>query len=122
MQVNKVNKFAELDRFEVVKFQILMHCYFNKIQLSTSSLDMLTWLAIWGKSELRIFCTSIRELNIFSNAQSVANNINERESELLIIKTGKSKKQIEISKDLKIVTQGNILVEVKTLYREPTQS
>ena len=43
--VNQVQKKVKMSKWDVVKFQILTHCYINKITMSESDLDCLTLLS-----------------------------------------------------------------------------
>ncbi len=43
--VNKVNKKVKMSKDEVIKYQILTHCFLNNIQISKSDLNCLSELA-----------------------------------------------------------------------------
>ena len=57
--VNKVEKKAKMSRDDVIKYQILTHCFFNDIQISNSDLQCLCELAKCGTRELTLFCEDI---------------------------------------------------------------
>ena len=38
--VNKVEKKVKMSKDEIIKYQILTHCFLNNIQISKSDLDM----------------------------------------------------------------------------------
>lgn len=115
--VNQVQKRVKLNKWQVVKYQILTHCYLNNIVLSNSDLDCLTLLALNQPMELSIFCldASSEEDSIFKSAQSVRNSLNKSEKYKLIIK---SKKQISLNPNLKIQIKGNILLDYKFFASE----
>ena len=46
--VNQVQKKVVMSKNDVIKYQILTHCYINKITVSESDLDCLTLLSIIG--------------------------------------------------------------------------
>ena len=113
--VNKVQKSGYMDLWNIVKFQINLHCNLNNIIISDSDIECLTLLAINGESELTAFCNAACEMDernrdntlsyekeIFKTPQSVRNSINKIENIGLINKRGKSKKKISIINDLKI--------------------
>ena len=50
--VNQVDKRVKMSGWQIVKYQILTHCYLYNIQVSESDLDCLTLLAIEGDQEL----------------------------------------------------------------------
>lgn len=132
--VNKVQKSGYMDLWNIVKFQINLHCNLNNIIISDSDIECLTLLAINGESELTAFCNAACETDernrdntlsyekeIFKTPQSVRNSINKIENIGLINKRGKSKKKISIINDLKIQSEGNIYVEVKFIRKDESQ-
>jgi hypothetical protein len=54
--VNKVNIKAKVSKDEVIKYQILTHCFLNNITISNSDLECLCELAKKGMKELTEFC------------------------------------------------------------------
>jgi len=116
--VNQVDKRVRMDRWDIVKFQLLTHCYLFKIQVSESDLDCLTLLAINGEQELTSFCNIAHDEKIFSSTQSVRNCLTKAEKKKLIKKEGKNKKKIYIHPDLKVHAKGNILLDYKFLSVE----
>ena len=54
--VNQVQKKVIMSRKDIIKFQILTHCYINRITLSDSDLECLTLLSVIGPIELSSFC------------------------------------------------------------------
>jgi hypothetical protein len=111
--VNQVQKRVKMSKWEVVKFQILTHCYINKITLSNSDLDCLTLLSFNEPIELTNFCydASSEEEPIFKSSQTVRNSLNKSEKNNLIIKDISNKKLIKLNPNLKIQTQGIILLD-----------
>jgi hypothetical protein len=118
--VNQVQKRVKMPKWEVVKFQILTHCYINRITMSESDLDCLTLLSFNQPIELTSFCydASSEEEPIFKSAQTVRNCINKAEKIGLVIKDVVNKKQILINPNLKIQTEGIILLDYKFLSNE----
>lgn len=120
--VIQVDKKVKLDKFEIIKFQILTYCFLSNIIISVSELTCLSMLAIEGEQELNSFCQKTHNLSIFKSSQTVRNTISKAEKNNLVIKEGKSKKKIKINPELKIQTEGNILLDYKFLAIEATQS
>lgn len=116
--VNQVEKRVKLSKWEIVKYQLLTHCYLYKIGMSDSDLNCLTLLAISGESELTSFCNKAFEKNIFSSIQSVRNCLAKAEKRKMIVKEGKNKKKISIHPDVKLHADGNILLDYKFLSVE----
>lgn len=120
--VTQIEKRVRMDNWDIVKYQILTHCYLQKIILSEADLDCLTFLAVLGEIELTNFCTKAADRKIFQSPQTVRNALNKAESRSLITKEGKSKKRISIHPDLKIQTSGNILLDYKFLALETAKN
>ena len=133
--VKKVQKVGHMNLWEIVKFQVHLHCHLNKINISESDLESLTLLAINGESELSAFCNAAcepderdrdlmlpHEREIFKTPQSVRNSINKLDNMGLIEKKGKSKKKISVNPLLQIQSEGNIFVEVKFLRDESKEA
>ena len=116
--VNQIEKRVRMDNWDIVKYQILTHCYLQKIILSEADLNCLTFLAMLGETELTQFCSAAADKKIFQSSQTVRNALNKAESKNLITKEGKSKKRISIHPDLKVQTNGNILLDYKFLSLE----
>jgi len=119
--VNQIDKKAKLNRWEIVQYQIITHCYINKISISEADLNCLTYLAIEGDQELSSFCQKAFSKNIFSSIQSVRNSLRKMEKKNLLIKEGKNKKKIFINPEMKVCSVGNILLDFKFAYVAETQ-
>jgi hypothetical protein len=122
--VNQVQKKVKMPKWDVVKFQILTHCYVNHITVSESDLNCLTLLSFNQPIELTHFCydASAEEESIFKSPQTVRNCINKAEKSKLVVKDGSNKKMIMLNPDLKIQTQGTVLLDFKFLGYESQES
>jgi hypothetical protein len=115
--VNQVQKRVKMPKWDIVKFQILTHCYVNHITMSDSDLNCLTLLSFNQPIELTHFCydASAEDEKIFKSSQTVRNSLNKSEKNNLIIKDDNNKKLIMLNPSLKIQTQGKILLDYKFL-------
>jgi hypothetical protein len=115
--VNQVQKRVKMPKWEIVKFQILTHCYINRIAMSESDLNCLTLLCFNEPIELTHFCydASSEEDWIFKSPQTVRNCINKAEKNKLVIRDSENKKLIMVNPDLKIQTEGTLLLDYKFL-------
>lgn len=112
--VNQVQKRIRMSKNDIIKYQILTHCYINRIQVSSSDLECLTLLAILGPIELTSFCyDAFEEYEIFKSSQTVRNCINKFEKKNIVNKDSLNKKIILINPNVKIQTKGNILLDFK---------
>jgi hypothetical protein len=120
--VNQVDKKVMIDKKEIVKYQIVTHCFLSYVHLSEAELDCLTYLAINGEQELTTLCNIIHDRKIFSSAQSARNCLTKLEKKGMIVKEGKNKKKIAINPILNVHSKGNILLNFKFLSIEPKES
>jgi hypothetical protein len=119
--VNQVDKRVRMSTWQIVKYQVLTHCYLLDIQVSEADLNCLTLLALEGEQELTQFCNKAFERKIFSSTQSVRNCLTKLEKKSLIKKQGKNKKKIYVHPDMKVTSSGNILLDYKFLALETAQ-
>lgn len=122
--VNQVQKRVKMSKWDVVKFQILTHCYINRITMSESDLNCLTLLSFNEPIELTNFCldASAEEEWIFKSPQTVRNSINKAEKNGLVIKDPNNKKLIKLNPNLKIQTSGTVLLDYKFLGHDTEES
>ena len=120
--VNKVDKRVKMSKDDIIKYQILTHCFLNDIQISNSDLECLCELAKCGTKELTHFCEDISKKEIFKSAQSCRNALTKAEKKKLIIKNGSNKKTISLNPDMNIQIEGTILLDYKILGIETEES
>lgn len=120
--VNQIDKKARMSKWDIVKYQILTHCYINKISVSEADLNCLTYLALEGDQELTSFCNKAHLKEIFSSIQSVRNCLTKAEKKNLIKKEGKNKKKIYLNPEMRIYSKGTILLDFKFLSVETQES
>lgn len=120
--VNKVDKRVRLDKWGVVKYQLVTYCFLSFIQLSNAELNCLTYLALEGEQELTSFCNIIYDKKIFSSPQSARNCLAKLEKKGMIVKEGKNKKKIIMNPALNIYSNGNVLLDFKFISLETTES
>jgi hypothetical protein len=113
--VNQVEKRVKMNTWEIIKYQILTHCYLNKIQVSDADLECLTLLSVLGEQELTTFCTEVHNRKIFRSPQTVRNALSKAEKKHLIVKEGRTKKRIHINPRISVQTAGNIMLDYKFL-------
>ena len=121
--VNQVQKRVKMPKWDIVKLQILTHCYINRIAMSESDLNCLTLLSFNEPIELTHFCydASAEEDWIFKSPQTVRNCINKAEKNGLVSKDPDNKKLIRLTPELKIQTKGTVLLDYKFLSNDPQE-
>ena len=60
-KVNVVNKQVRMDLNDIIRYQLITHCYINRIVLSELDYECLTNLGLLGESELTEFCTMMAD-------------------------------------------------------------
>jgi hypothetical protein len=109
MIVNQVSKKVKMSKGDIVKYQLLTHCYLERITVSNADLDCLTMLAFNGEIELTEFCNYASDEGIFKTPQSVRN---------AVIKNGKGRKMIRLATFLNVQAKGNVLLDYKFVSLE----
>jgi hypothetical protein len=122
--VNQVQKRVRMPKWDVVQFQILTYCFINRISINDSDLNCLTLLSFNQPIALTDFCydASSEEGWIFKSPQTVRNAINKAEKQNLVVKDVKNKKMIALNPDIKIQTEGTILLDYKFLGNDSEES
>ena len=122
--VNQVKKQVQMPKWDLVKYQILTHCYINRITVSDSDLNCLTLLSFNEPVELTSFCydASSEESWIFKSPQTVRNCINKAIKKDLVVKDSNNKKVITLNPTIKVQTEGTILLDFKFLAHDSKES
>jgi len=114
IEVIEWKKALTMNKTEIIRFQLMVHCYVQKIpNISPALLDCLTLLGQQGGTGLISFCETLTEKGIFQSIQSSRNAIARLQERKLVVKEGKNKKKILLNPELKIQNSGNVLVDIK---------
>ena len=114
-KVTKISKKIRTSLDQTLKYQILTHCFFSDIQISSADLNCLALLGMLGEHELTDFCKIAVTNDVFKSPQSARNAVNKAAKKGLITKNGKSKKSILLSKNIEIQKNGLVLLDFKIL-------
>jgi hypothetical protein len=115
-QANLVHKKVQMGHRDIIKYQLITHCFMNKVQLSSNELDCLTLLGAYGEHELSEFCNVAVTEKIFKTSQTVRNFLTKACNAKLVLKDGTNKKKISLVKELNIQTTGNIVLDFKIFH------
>ena len=115
-QANLVQKKVKMGHRDIIKYQLLTHCFMNDVQLSNNELECLTLLGAFGDYELSEICNIAVTKKIFKTAQSVRNFLTKATRINLVVKKGSNKKEIKLNDTLSIQTDGNIVLDYKIVY------
>ena len=115
-EANLVTKKVRMGHRDIIKYQLVTHCFTNQIQLSSNELNCLTLLGAYGECELAEFCNSTVEEKIFKTSQTVRNFLTKACKLKLVKKNGTNKKKITLRTNLQVQTKGNIILDFKLFY------
>jgi len=114
----QINKVVQLDRFEIVKYQLMHYCFMNKMRINETELNCLSVLGEVGPKKLSDFLSIVASRHILGNTASVSNCLNKLAHTKLYIKSGANKKIIQLNPELEIVVEGGILINLKLIKIE----
>lgn len=117
-KVDLVDKKISMDKSEIIRFQIMTHCYIHGISITDSDLECLTLLGTEESFEQSEFFKLAIEKGIFKTPQTVRNSLRKAREYNLISKEGDWKKVVFLNPNLGIKTKGNILLNYKILHIE----
>lgn len=120
--VNLIQKKVSMNIPEIVRFQLMLHCYLKDLTISGADLDCFAALADQGEVELTEFCIEVSANGIFKSPQSVRNCIARAEKLGIVTKSGKGRKKILINPALKVQTKGDIVLDLKAYHIDTTQT
>lgn len=106
-----------ISRDTIIRFQLMMHCYFSGIRITDDNLKILTLLAIEGRYELKEFVDLIVKKKLSGSTEGIRTVLRDIQRKGLIIKEGGYRKVIRLHPDMKIQTEGNVMVDIKLLSR-----
>lgn len=107
-----------LNKFEIVRYQILHYLFINNLRLGEGELNCLTFLGVCGKIRLTEYCILAVEKGYMGHTVAVNNVLTKLHDKKLLVKEGGGKKIIFIAPSLKIQAEGNILINIKLVKLE----
>ena len=113
MAAIKIEKKVQLNKFEIIKYQLIHYCFIEKIKLSHTEVDCLAFLGELGKIRLSEFGKKAADRGILGNAISVNNCLSKLEGRGLFIKSEGGKKMIFLNPKLEIKSEGTIILDLK---------
>lgn len=121
MEAIKVDKVVRLNKLEIIRYQLMHHCFMKKIRLSDSELSCLSLLGQLGQvrlSEFNKIASSKAGGNILGSPIAIASCLSKIERTGLFVKKNNGKKVIFLNPDLNIQTEGNIIINLKLVKLE----
>ena len=130
-----ITKKVRMGLDDVIRYQLMTHCFVNHIILSRAEIDCLTILGRLGNYELSEFCLlpdvsdellknkmgkeynkNQHKAGVFVSAQTVRNFIKKAYDNELVRKKGTSRKKIQVNPDLNMIFDGTIVLDYKLAH------
>lgn len=125
MDLTRVTKKIRVSEYDCVKYQVITELVFlRKEHLIPTDIEFLSYLGVWGPTELRKFCADaarqsypeMKPEEIATREQNVRNRLVKLEKRGIILKEKrKNKNVIKLNPDLNIVLNGNTLLDYNVL-------
>lgn len=131
MEVHRIQKKLRVTPYDLVKYQIMTEVmFFGKEHLIPSDMELLTLLALWGPTDLVVFCNkaalhlypNIKPHEIAVRSQNVRNRVVKLEKRGLIQKNKEGKKVIQIDDKIILASKGNVLLDYNILALETSKA
>lgn len=118
--INKIKKEVQLDKKDIIEFQLLTHSFLRKEanHLNKSELACLSLLSLCGSEELSRFCLLVKQHNIYASEQSARNALTKLERKSYISCKGKRHRIVELHPDIQLQVKGNILLDYQFAHIE----
>lgn len=113
-----INEQVPMSLLDIIRFQINMHCFINKVRLSPAQQDCLALLGLYGEINMSDFCEQVVTEDIFGNVQTTRNFITKCVKEELVVRSGLGNKIVSLNSSLKILNAGTILLNLKVYHHE----
>jgi len=122
IKVTTVDRLVSMSLHDIVRWQISNHCFAENIKTSPNELKTLALLSEWGEINFSDFCQQVSDKGIYSNPQTVRNFILKCIKSKLVVRKGKGLKVIEMSDEIEILSEGNIVINMKIYHAEKQES
>ncbi len=122
MSVIKVEKIIKLNKIEIIRYQLMHHCFIKKIKISDTELSCLALLGEVGEIRLSEFNKIAAKKGILGSPIAVSSCLSKIERSGLFVKKNNGKKVIFLNPELHIQTEGNIIIDLKLIKLEQANS
>lgn len=110
----------QMEREAIIRFQVIVYCYMNglingKHSLTSNEIDAMTLIGLMGKSDLTGICEQLSQYKVCGTVGSARNLLTKMQDKKMIYKekAGGRVKIVYLNPDMKICTEGNILLDIK---------
>ena len=122
IQVTTIDKLVSLSLHDIVRFQISNYCFTEGLKISPNELITLSYLGEWGEMNISDFCQQVVDENVYGNPQTVRNFLLKCIKSGLVVRHGIGDKIISISETVGLLSEGNIVINMKVYHAEKQES
>ena len=122
IKVTTVDKLISMTLEDIIRFQISNYFFNKDIKISPNELKTLAYLSMWGEINLSDFCQQVSDSGIYGNPQTVRNFMLKCIKTDLVERKGKGLKTIAMSESIDILSEGNIVINMKVYHAEKQES
>lgn len=122
IKVTTVDKLIEMSLHDIVRFQISNYCFTENVKISPNELGTLSYLGVWGEMNISDFCEQVVDEGVYSNPQTVRNFLLKCIKSGLVIRKGTGNKIIALDKEVGVLAEGNIVINMKVYHAEKQES
>lgn len=121
--VNIWKREKRMNRDQIVRLQIVVHCHLAGIDITPNKLRTMVLIGTNSPCDLTRLCEyAAGKGKLFSSVGSARNTLLTMEKMNLIVKEGGHRKVVKLHPDMKVQTEGNIMVDIKCVSLEPVKS
>ena len=80
-KLHLVEKKVRMNKEDIIRYQIITHCYINHISLSTTDVDCLVSLGTYGVIELTDFCKKVADARLDEKLQEWKTDMSKKRPE-----------------------------------------
>jgi len=118
IKVTTIDKLVSLSLHDIVRFQISNYCFTEDLKISPNELTTLSYLGEWGDMNISDFCQQVVDENVYGNPQTVRNFLLKCIKLELVVRHGVGDKIISISEKVGLLSEGNIVINMKVYHAE----
>lgn len=118
MAVTKIEKIIKFSKSEIIRYQLMHHCFVKNIKISETELKCLALLGEVGQIRLSEFGKIAAAKGILGSSIAVTSCLSKIERSGLFLKKNNGKKIIFLNPELKIQSEGNIIIDLKLIKVE----
>lgn len=118
MKIKEKNKLLQINKFQLVKFQVMVYCFEHDIEINHTDLNILALMGELGKKHLTEFSKIAVQRKILGTRPSVDNCVQRLSYRDFCVREGIGKIIISLNPKMKIVSEGNVVMNLRLISLE----